>query len=246
MLFLLYYIHGGDFMIYVMSDLHGAYEKYLEMLEKINFSDDDTLYVIGDVIDRGQDSIKILQDMMNRYNVYPILGNHELMAITVLKQLMVQITSDNAETYLTESIMQSYIDWTFNGGNTTLQEFQKLTNEQKYDIISYLEEFTPYETIDINDKTYILVHAGLNNFNPRKKLKSYSLYELTCIRPDYEKQYFKDSNIFIVCGHTPTPLISGKTEIYHSHNNICIDCGATFKTGKLACLCLDTMEEFYV
>ena len=151
-------------MIYVMSDLHGAYEKYIKMLEKIKFSDDDTIYIIGDVIDRGKDSIKILQDMMCRFNVYPILGNHEVMALTVLKELMVEITNDNAENYLTESIMQSYIDWTFNGGNVTLQEFQKLSKEDKLDIIDYLEEFTPYETIDMNDKTYILVHAGLNNF----------------------------------------------------------------------------------
>lgn len=233
-------------MIYAISDIHGAYDKYIKMLEKIKFNDDDTLYVIGDVIDRGKDSIKILQDMMNRANVFPILGNHEIMALSVLKDLMVEVTDKNAESYLTEELMQSYIDWTFNGGNATIQEFKKLSKEEKWDIIDYLEEFTPYETIDINDKTFILVHAGLNNFSKNKPLNSYSLYELTFIRPDYEVQYFDDPNIYIICGHTPTPLINGKTEIYHSHNNICIDCGATFKTGKLACLCLDTMEEFYV
>ena len=39
-------------MIYYMSDVHGAYERYLKMLEAINFSDEDTLYVLGDAIDR--------------------------------------------------------------------------------------------------------------------------------------------------------------------------------------------------
>ncbi len=233
-------------MIYVMSDLHGSYDKYIKMLEKIHFNDDDTLYIIGDVIDRGKDSIKILQDMMVRTNIYPILGNHEVMALSVLKHLMVEITSDNAENYLTEELMQSYIDWTFNGGNATIKEFKQLSKEEKWDIIDYLEEFSPYETLDINNKTFVLVHAGLNNFSSRKKLKDYTLYELTFTRPDYEKQYFKDPSIYIVCGHTPTPLINGKTQIYHSHNNICIDCGATFKSGKLACLCLDTLQEYYV
>ena len=45
-----------------------------------------------------------------------------------------------------------------------------------------------------------------------------------------------------------SPLVSrlnGKAEIYHSCNNIDIDCGATFG-GKLACLRLDDMQEFYV
>ena len=34
-------------------------------------------------------------------------------------------------------------------------------------------------------------------------------------------------------------------EIYHSHNNIVIDCGAAFG-GRLACLRLEDMAEFYV
>lgn len=233
-------------MIYVMSDLHGEYQKYLKMLEKIHFSDDDILYIIGDVIDRGPQSIEILQDMMMRHNVYPILGNHEVMALEVLNSLNVEITDENAESYLNENMMNAYIDWTFNGGNATIEGFSKLSKEEKQDILDYLNEFTPYDVIDINDTTYIFVHAGLNSFELGKKLHEYSLVDLTFKRPDYDRQYFEDDSIYIICGHTPTPLINGKAEIYHSHNNIVIDCGATFKGGKLACLCLDTMEEFYI
>ncbi|MBQ8338845.1 MAG: metallophosphoesterase [Clostridia bacterium] len=53
-------------MIYVMSDLHGCYEKYCRMLQKIQFSDSDELLVLGDVIDRGEGGIAILRDMMER------------------------------------------------------------------------------------------------------------------------------------------------------------------------------------
>ena len=45
-------------MIYAVSDLHGCYEKYIKMLEKIQFRETDTLYVLGDVVDRGYDSAK--------------------------------------------------------------------------------------------------------------------------------------------------------------------------------------------
>ena len=51
-------------MTYVMSDLHGCYDKYRQMLEQIGFGDDDTLYILGDVIDRGEGGIDILLDMM--------------------------------------------------------------------------------------------------------------------------------------------------------------------------------------
>ena len=61
-------------MIYAMSDLHGCYDLYIKMLDKINFSDEDTLYILGDVTDRGEDGIKILQDMMKRKNGGVIIG----------------------------------------------------------------------------------------------------------------------------------------------------------------------------
>ena len=39
-------------MVYCISDIHGEYDRYLTMLDLIGFSEKDTLYVIGDCIDR--------------------------------------------------------------------------------------------------------------------------------------------------------------------------------------------------
>ena len=72
-------------MIYAMSDLHGCYDKYIKMLEKINFGDNNTLYILGDIVDRGPDGIKILQDTMKRKNVIVIRGNHDYTAYRLLK-----------------------------------------------------------------------------------------------------------------------------------------------------------------
>ena len=47
-------------MTYVMSDLHGQYEKYRKLLDKIAFSDGDELYILGDVVDRGPQSAELL------------------------------------------------------------------------------------------------------------------------------------------------------------------------------------------
>lgn len=82
-------------MIYVMSDLHGMYEKYIEMLEKIHFSENDTLYVLGDIIDRGDNSISIIKDMMKKSNIYPLFGNHELMAVQCLNWMFQEVTDDS-------------------------------------------------------------------------------------------------------------------------------------------------------
>lgn len=56
-------------MIYVMSDIHGEYDRYKAMLEKIQFSNDDTMYIIGDVIDRKPGGVDILKDIVTRTNV---------------------------------------------------------------------------------------------------------------------------------------------------------------------------------
>lgn len=40
-------------VIYCMSDIHGELDKFERMLDLIHFSDEDHLYILGDVIDRG-------------------------------------------------------------------------------------------------------------------------------------------------------------------------------------------------
>lgn len=48
-------------MIYCMSDIHGELDRFKAMLDLINFSSDDTLYIIGDVIDRHPGGVEILK-----------------------------------------------------------------------------------------------------------------------------------------------------------------------------------------
>ena len=49
--------------IYVCSDIHGMYDLYLRMLETVQFGHNDHLYILGDMIDRGPDGVKILLDL---------------------------------------------------------------------------------------------------------------------------------------------------------------------------------------
>lgn len=39
-------------MTYVMSDIHGDSERFERIMKQINLQSDDTLYILGDVIDR--------------------------------------------------------------------------------------------------------------------------------------------------------------------------------------------------
>lgn len=230
---------------YVMSDIHGEYEQFLKILEMIDLQDDDTLYILGDVVDRGQHPIKVLLKMMEMPNVYPIIGNHEHMALDCLQFLCNEVNQDSIDEFEDEYMMK-LMNWKSNGASTTINEFSKLDLDTRKAVLDYLGNFSLYETITINHKEYILVHSGLGRFEEDKPLDEYDLYDLVWQRCDYSVPYYKDK--YVITGHTPTQAIyenERKGYIYQANNHIAIDCGACFNDGRLACLCLDTMEEFY-
>ncbi len=135
--------------------------------------------------------------------------------------------------------------WMENGGKITLDRFRELSSEDREAIVDYLGDFIVADEVKIGNKLFKLVHAGFSLFEENKHIYDYLPEEVIFARPSFENPYYKDKNTFVVCGHTPTQLLSGKAEIFKLNNSICIDCGATFG-GKLACLRLDDMEEFYI
>lgn len=98
-------------MRYIVSDIHGCYDAYKALLEKIHFSDGDELYVLGDVVDRGPEPIKVLQDIMRRHNVTLILGNHDFIMYLMMKKMTVVITEENRESHLAADDLLDYNLW---------------------------------------------------------------------------------------------------------------------------------------
>ncbi|WP_044974237.1 metallophosphoesterase [Ruminococcus sp. HUN007] len=230
-------------MTYVMSDLHGEYRRFLQMLDLIGLTDEDILYILGDVVDRGEEPVNLLMDLMKRKNVITLMGNHDYLACELLKQLVKEITPDT--TSLAPELMNQVLEWMDDGGINTMLQFRALEPEQREAVLNFISGFPFIEIVEIGEKCYIMSHAGLGNFEKNKKLKEYTVYELIAARPDADKRLFEDDSVFVVCGHTPTCNLCGENRIYINQGNIFIDCGAVFG-GKLGCLCLDTMEEFYV
>lgn len=232
-------------MIYVVSDIHGEYDKLIDLLDKIKLKETDTLYVLGDILDRGPHPIKTLRKLMNMPNVICMVGNHELMALICLEFLMKEITDMSIEE-LDEEMLDNLVTWQVNGSKSTINEFNQLDVKAKQEVIEFIKDFVVYEEVSVNDKDYLLVHAGLGNYSPEKEIEDYSLHELLWMRADYDVQYFE--NTYVVTGHTPTQTIEGNSHpgyIYQQNNHIAIDCGAHYPGGRLAALCLDTGEEYY-
>ena len=131
-------------MIYVCSDIHGLYERYEKLLKEIDLQENDTLYILGDMIDRGPDGIRILQDMMKRPNIIPFMGNHEHM-------MLMYLYGYDTDAWMLEC----------NGGIETLMRFEKLSEEEKEEIISYLDQSWIVKHLSICGHRYSLSHIGI-------------------------------------------------------------------------------------
>ena len=234
-------------MRYIISDIHGCYDEYIELLDKIKFSDNDKLYILGDVVDKGPEPIKVLKDIMRRLNIIFIIGNHDFSMYTLMKKLAVEITAGNCDDHLNADILFAYNLWLQDGGQVTAEQFRKLPMDERTNILDYLSNASLYETIEHKGKHYILVHAGLANFSPDKDLDDYELYDFLEKRADYSKRYYHDENTYLVTGHTPTIYIKGwgKTEVYRKNGHIAMDC-CCVGGGKLAAYCIETEEVTYV
>lgn len=220
-------------MKYVMSDIHGCYDKFIEMLNIINFSKDDELYILGDIFDRGDKPIEIIEYIIANKNIHLLKGNHE-------KMFEEYFESGDASL------------WYYNGGETTLAGIQRRGYDFEYSLYRYIRNLPLIKVVD----NFILVHAGL--YLP-KNLNDLTLEELLNLQEEdinlwtrdhiYSDVKFKD--YIIICGHNTVQSINDNYEdvkIIHREGQKFIDCGCYFSkvNGKLACLCLDTMEEFYI
>ena len=237
-------------MIYAMSDIHGCYKKYRDMLETIKFAADDTLYVLGDVLDRGPDGFKILLDLAARPNAVGLLGNHELLAAVVLPSLLRTMRQGEKQP-LSKTEQEQMQKWIQNGGKPSILQLLRLSGEEMEIVCAYLRSLSAYEEVTVERRKFVLVHAGLEHFSITRPLEKYDLEDFLFCRPDLDTTYFPDKTL--VFGHTPTRLLHrqiGEPEqpdrIFRRGTMIGLDCGCVYSGGRLGCLCLDTMEEFYV
>lgn len=232
-------------MIYVMSDLHGRFDKYKMMLTKLNLKDTDALFVLGDVIDKGDDGIKILKDMMYRANIYPILGEHEYMAKKILPEISNAQSVDDCVNLVSDENKLLFASWVKSGGLATIEKFLALSDEDRESIIDYLDEFEPYEEIEAASRDFVLVHAGIKDFDASKELDEYDESDFVLEKADYSTAYFK--NKFLITGHTVTEDIPGAKEqkVFSAKKHLAINCSED-GNGKLAAVCLDTMKVYYV
>lgn len=231
-------------MVYVTSDLHGfSLERFQAFLAQVGFSDEDYLFILGDVIDRGDDGVAILRWLLVQPNVELILGNHEAMLLAC-DFLFREVDEENLAS-LDGAQIHSYRVWKSNGAEPTLNALRALAPEERADILEYLRECPLYDTVSLESGEFLLVHGGLDGYEEGRDMEEYEPHTLLWSRPTPEDTY--SERFMTILGHTPTHFYGSeyKGRALRTKTFINIDTGCA-SGGTPMLLRLDDMKEFYM
>ncbi len=204
-----------------ISDIHGCGDTFEALLkEQVGLSTKDTLYLLGDFIDRGPNSKKTIDLIFSYsnagYSVHCLMGNHEDMML-----------KGKENPYYHELWSQ------VNGGITTLSSFgveHVLELPEAY--MKFFDNLHFYFSLS----EYLLVHAGFNFKSP----DPFSDYESMLWIRGFKVDPDKTNNKQIIHGHTPTPFREIKTAIDENRPTINIDNGCAYpKEGLQGLIALD-------
>ncbi len=235
-------------MTFVTSDWHGvSLDTILTLLDRAGFRDDDFLFVLGDVIDRGPHGVELLRWMMGRHNVELILGNHEDMLLDC-DFLFDEVTDESIDRLKQWQISALY-NWQRNGADPTITGLTHLNHGARKAVLAYLREAPYYDSVSVGGQDYLLVHGGLRNYAPDRRAEDYLPDDFLWARPSLDTRYSKD--FVTILGHTPTRYYGSayRGRILKTDTWWDIDTGAATNTIdglNPMILCLDTLEETYL
>lgn len=212
---------------FVIPDIHGCARTFRRLLKEIiRLEKSDSIYLLGDTIDRGPASREVIdairQFQMDGYDLQSVRGNHEEMFLNSCR--------DRSYFYL----------WMLNGGHATLKSFGVEDGcEIPFPYRQVVESF-PY-FIELEE--FILVHGGLNFSNADP------LTDTEAMLWSRDRTVIKEliGGKRVIGGHTPVK----REEIIRSlsKDHIMLDNGCVYKgepgLGSLAALELNSMTLLF-
>ena len=207
---------------FVIPDIHGCGRTFRHLIQRLRLSQEDSLYLLGDLIDRGprsKDVIDIILHLREEgYSVQCVRGNHEEMLLDACRDLGV------------------FRLWMLNGGDATLASFGiEGACEFPAPYLRFFAGLPPYILLD----DFVLVHAGLDfsSANPFSNTEA-MLWSRSC-----EVDRARIGGRRVVCGHTPQSVESIRQSL--ASDRIMLDNGCVYSQaeglGHLTALELDSL-----
>ena len=230
-------------MHYVIGDIHNEAKKLNSILDQIQLKDEDELFILGDVFDRGEEpdpvgTYFLLSGIWEKCNW--IKGNHD------------QWLTNYIRNYFSVPERKRLRERSYPYNSFDLMK-SRLTEVDMLILADLIDTFPLQKEISVNEKAYLLAHAMTSHPSVMASEDYYMMgnWGLDSFFLDGIEGYIS------LCGHTPTEnIIWGTGGMYLDERNKSIwvnekknvyllDCGSGFTDGRLACMCLETGDRFY-
>ncbi|HNE28605.1 MAG: metallophosphoesterase family protein [Saprospiraceae bacterium] len=213
-----------------ISDIHGCAQTFQALLDQLDFSRSDTLFLLGDYINRGPDSRGVIDIILHLqhtgYDVRCLRGNHEQMLLNSIQaagrgaaiRLETRELLDSFGVARAADIPRIYLDW--------------------------LHELPLY----FNIPGFFMVHAGLNFHRPDPLSDPDAMLWIRQWHHTLERDWLGDR--LLIHGHTPQPDFQIREDLngLDTLPILCIDCGCAFGQlpyGQLCAVDLNNRALFF-
>ena len=222
---------------FAIGDIHGGLKALIQLLNKLEIMDNDTLIFVGDYVDGWSESaqvIRFLIELSQKINCVFIKGNHDVWCEEWLKSNDVNPT------------------WYMHGGKETMESYEGFSVEEKKEHLNFFENMPLYH---IDEEKRLFLHAGFTSMHGvEKEVFTASFYfdrTLWEMALTMDNRIEKDSALYpnrlkhykeIYIGHTPT--LNFNSDVPMNAANVWnIDTGAAFY-GKLTGMDIETKAFF--
>lgn len=222
---------------FAIGDIHGGLKALVQVLNKLEVTEEDTLIFMGDYVDGWSESAQVVSfliELSKKINCIFIKGNHDVWCEEWLKDESVNPT------------------WYMHGGKETIDSYDGFTAAEKSEHLTFFENLLLYH---LDDANRLFLHAGFTSMHgvvkemfPGNFYFDRTLWEMALAmdvtidknNPTYPKRLQHYAEIYI--GHTPTTNFGIPTPMNRA-NVWNVDTGAAFK-GKVCAMNIDTKTYY--
>src|SRR5690606_8704733 len=114
---------------FVIGDIHGGFKALIQLLRRMDLTEEDTLIFLGDYVDGWSESaqvIRLLIELSENINCIFIKGNHDVWCEEWLNSDDVNPT------------------WYMHGGKEAIESYNGFSKEEKEQHLQFFQEMLPY------------------------------------------------------------------------------------------------------
>lgn len=212
-----------DYRMIVISDIHGHLDRFKELLQKVKYTPQDYLVILGDFVEKGDqviETIHYVQKLAQNKRVFVLTGNCEwaLDALLTIPELAPEIPKYLQRVSANGCIREVYHMLHLDDGKETPLGVQKKIADYLKDEIKYVSHLP----VTLKFNQFLFVHAGIEK---RKDYQNSSLSSLLEMQHFYDQGHLLEETVIV--GHLPTSNYYSR----HICNDIIID-----KEKKIICI----------